>query len=259
MWLVLRFQRSALWPNSHPALELGFCCVGLLGACFFALPHFSGMRSEIHQLGPCWFPDCFSSLQHCLTLDVAHWLRRCFCGSLFALFQAAAHHLPTVSPSVFLDFVYWKFAWRSAPCCSPSLWCTQSTSPPLLHIPFQFLVYYSAFCFCFCFCFLQDKRSVCPGGYDGLSQGWLWEYRMLFICSPVGLLDVSQAGLEPAPGSMGALLFSQCDMAWGTFVWPGGWGCRVFYSSLFFFLPSVALVSQKKFWFTELTLSASVL
>jgi hypothetical protein len=24
----------------------------------------------------CWFADCFSILQHCLTLDVAHWLRR---------------------------------------------------------------------------------------------------------------------------------------------------------------------------------------
>jgi hypothetical protein len=24
----------------------------------------------------CWFADCFSILQHLLTLDVAHWLRR---------------------------------------------------------------------------------------------------------------------------------------------------------------------------------------
>jgi hypothetical protein len=24
----------------------------------------------------CWFADCFSILQHYLTLDVAHWLRQ---------------------------------------------------------------------------------------------------------------------------------------------------------------------------------------
>jgi hypothetical protein len=35
--------------------------------------------------------------------------------------------------------------WRSAPCSSPVLQCAQSTSPSLLHVPFQFLVYYSVF------------------------------------------------------------------------------------------------------------------
>jgi hypothetical protein len=53
VWLVLRFQRSALWTTSHPALELGFHCVCLLGACFFASHLFFGARSEIHQLALC--------------------------------------------------------------------------------------------------------------------------------------------------------------------------------------------------------------
>jgi hypothetical protein len=53
VWFVLRFWRSAAWPISHPALDLGFCCVGLLGACFFASCPFSGAQSEIYQPAPC--------------------------------------------------------------------------------------------------------------------------------------------------------------------------------------------------------------
>jgi hypothetical protein len=45
VWLVLKFWRSVMWSSSHPALELGFLFVGLLGACFFALTPFSGARS----------------------------------------------------------------------------------------------------------------------------------------------------------------------------------------------------------------------
>jgi hypothetical protein len=51
--LVLRFWRSALWLTNYPALELGFHCVGLLGACFSASCPLSGARSEIPQLAFC--------------------------------------------------------------------------------------------------------------------------------------------------------------------------------------------------------------
>jgi hypothetical protein len=54
VWLVLRFRRSALWPTSHPALELGFCSVCLLGAYFFSSCPFSGARSEIFLLSVCY-------------------------------------------------------------------------------------------------------------------------------------------------------------------------------------------------------------
>jgi hypothetical protein len=93
-----------------------------------------------------------------------------------------------------------------------------SEHPPPLCVPFQFLVYYSVF-------FVWGRGLVCPGGYAGLSQEWLWEYHMLLIYSPIGLLVVSQAGLEQASGGVGALLFSQCNMAWRSFVWAGGSGC----------------------------------
>jgi hypothetical protein len=53
VWLFLRFRRSGLWPTCHLASELCFCCVGLLGSCFFALPPVSEVRSEFCQLAPC--------------------------------------------------------------------------------------------------------------------------------------------------------------------------------------------------------------
>jgi hypothetical protein len=83
------------------------------------------------------------------------------CGLLSDLFQAVAHHPPTVSPSVFPIFVYWKFGRRSAPCFCPLLWWAQSTPPSLLHVPFQFLVYYSLVLFCFVF--LQARGQSVQG------------------------------------------------------------------------------------------------
>jgi hypothetical protein len=50
---VLRFRRLALWSTRCPALELAFHCSCLLGACFLALPPFSGTGSVIHQPCPC--------------------------------------------------------------------------------------------------------------------------------------------------------------------------------------------------------------
>jgi hypothetical protein len=48
-------------------------------------------------------------------------------------------------------------------------------------------------------------------------------------------------------GGTGALLFSQCNMAWRRFVWAGGPGCEVLGLLGAFFLPSVAPVSQQDF------------
>jgi hypothetical protein len=56
---------------------------------------------------------------------------------------------------------------------------------------------------------------------------------MPFICAFVGC--VFQAGLELASGSVGALLLSQCNMAWRSIVWAGGSGCQSFDSSWCFF------------------------
>jgi hypothetical protein len=51
------------------------------------------------------------------------------------------------------------------------------------------------------FFFFFAGGSVCPGGYVGLSQGWLGEYHMMLGTHLFGLLNVSQADLEFAFGS----------------------------------------------------------
>jgi hypothetical protein len=127
----------------------------------------------------------------------------------------------------------------------PLLQCTYSTLPFLLCVPFQFLIIQFFF------------FEVCPGGYADLSQEWLWEYCMMLICSPVGLPDVSQAGLELVPGS--ALLLSQCKVAWRSFVWAGGSCCWCFDSSWCFISAKCGFSISAKFWFMELILSASAL
>jgi hypothetical protein len=45
-------------------------------------------------------------------------------GLIPALFQAVAYHMSAIGPPAFPAFVYWKFAWRSAPCSSLLLQCT---------------------------------------------------------------------------------------------------------------------------------------
>jgi hypothetical protein len=112
-----------------------------------------------------------------------------------------------------------KFPQRSASCTSPLLQCSYSTLPTLLHVPFQFLVYCSVF-------------SLRRRGKVGLSRELCWFIPGVAVglvcdacCSPVGLRNISQAGLELASGGMGALLFSQCNVAWISFVWVGGSRC----------------------------------
>jgi hypothetical protein len=43
--------------------------------------------------------------------------------------------------------------------------------------------------------------------------------------SPVGLPDITQAGLEPLSGGTGALLFSWCNVVLRSFVQARGSGC----------------------------------
>jgi hypothetical protein len=137
VWLVLRFWGSALWPTIHPAVVLGFGCFGLLWASFFALPSFSGAKSEIRQQATCCqcvllFADCFSILQLCLTLDVAHWLRRwALCTAIYLTSGTVLS--PTHSqPFCLSSLCLLKVCVEISPLLSPLLWCAQSTPPSLL-------------------------------------------------------------------------------------------------------------------------------
>jgi hypothetical protein len=70
---------------------------------------------------------------------------------------------------------------------------------------------------------------------------------VLLICSPVGLLDVSQEGLELASCGMGSLLFSQCNAVWRSFVQAVGSRCRRADSSWCFFPAKVGCSVSEKF------------
>jgi hypothetical protein len=48
------------------------------------------------------------------------------------------------------------------------------------------------------FFFFAGRGGQSVQGLCWFIPGWVWEYHMLLICPPVGLLDVSQAGSEPA-------------------------------------------------------------
>jgi hypothetical protein len=125
-------------------------------------------------------------------------------------------------------------------CPFPLLWCTQSTPPSVLRVLFS-----SLFIIQFCLVWVFLWGSVCPGGYAGLPQGWLWECSMPLICSPVGLHLPSRFGDSvwwcgrPPVFSVLHGVEKLCT-GWGL-------GCRSFASSWWFFLPSVAPASQQEF------------
>jgi hypothetical protein len=155
------------------------------------------------------------------------------CGLLSAIFQATAHHPPTVSLSAFLGFVYWKIMWRSAPCSSPL------PPTPSAAGPFQFLVYYGVFCF------------VCGVGVS-LSRGLCW-----FI--PGVTVGISHdAYLFTWWSASPKQVWSQCLVAWElscflSVMWCGEALFRMAVRGVGVFL----LLGG--FWLMELTLSASSL
>jgi hypothetical protein len=157
-----------------------------------------------------WFADCFLLLQCRLIWMLLTGSGDELCGPLPALFQAAAYHLPAVGPSAFPVFIYWNFMRRSAPCLPASPMCLLH---PTSSVVCSFSVPCLLFSFFFCGVGVSLPSGLCwfiPGVTGGIPCG-AW-------CSPVGLWNVSQAGLESVSGSAGALLFSQCNMAWRIFL-----------------------------------------
>jgi hypothetical protein len=92
--------------------------------------------------------------------------------------------------------------------------------------PFQFLVYYSVFFLWGGSQSVQGAMLVYPRRSCGNTACRLFAH--LLVC-------FSQAGLEPASVSVGALLVSQCNMARRSFVQAGVSECQSFASSWWFF------------------------
>jgi hypothetical protein len=189
----------------------------LLRSCVFTVLVYWGLVSLPHALSLgqgqwfviwlcavsmlCWFINCFSTLQCCLTLDVAYWLR------WWSLWTAVCPISDSgLSPAHCLPF-----------CLSSVCLLDQLLDPPhfstALRVPgplccMSFLVPCLLFSFFF-FCMLRVKSAqgatlVYPMGGCGSIACRLFAH--LLVC-------VSQAGLELVSGGVGALLFSQCNVA----------------------------------------------
>jgi hypothetical protein len=97
------FQWTSSVAHQPSCFEVGFLCVGLLEVGFFALPPFSGAKSEICQLAPC--------CQHVMTCSFVA-LFDFVCCSLAQEMSFVDHYLPyfrqrpAVSLSAFPAFVY---------------------------------------------------------------------------------------------------------------------------------------------------------
>jgi hypothetical protein len=81
---------------------------------------------------------------------------------------------------------------------------------------------------------VQGTMLVYPKGSCGNTHISCCLFAHLLVC-------VSQAGLELASGGTGALLFSQCNVAWRSFVQARGSECWCFASSWWFFFCQVCL------------------
>jgi hypothetical protein len=132
-------------------------------------------------------------------------------------------HRYNISRKIFLLYrlCLLKVWWRPAPY--HSLFSSALKAPhPLCYMSF------SVPCLLFIFfsrAWVSLSRGLCwfiPGFGCGSSECHLFAH--LLVC-------VFQTGLEPVSGSMGTLLVSQCNVAWRSFVQPGGLGCQSFASS----------------------------
>jgi hypothetical protein len=180
------------------------------------------------------FADCFSFLQCCLILSVAHWLRiwvlwTATC-SILGSGLSPVHCWPSCLSGLCLLKVHVEMRSLLLP---PSLVQLQHPAPSAVcsfSVP-------CLFSFCFFFAGLGEvslSRWLClfiPGVAEGKTHK-SWH-------SSVDLHLPSR--LELVSGSMGALLLSQYNMAWRSFLWAGGSGYRSFTSSFLVFFYQVWL------------------
>jgi hypothetical protein len=247
--LFLRFWRSALWPTSYLALELGFHFVGLLGACFFASCPFSGSWSENHQpalccqhvILVCWLFFNFATLFDFECCSLAQEMSLVYCSS-----WSPAHCWPFCLSSLCLLKVHVEI---SSLFLHPSMVHSEHPAPSTA-------CSFSVSCLLFSFFFFfagwgQSLQGVCwfiPG-----VAVWIPHSAYLLYCWSVSPKQV----------------WSQHLVAWEpscflSLMWHGlalyqleVQSVRVLMLLGGFVLPNVATASQQNFWFMELTLLLS--
>jgi hypothetical protein len=212
---------------------LAFRCACLPGACFFALPPFSGGRSVISQLAPCcqclwWFAVYFSILQSHLMLDVARWFRRWTLWSATCPISGSSLS-PTTSglpafPAVCLLIVHMEIS--SLPL-SPSLVCFQCFCPLCCVLLFRSLSIVQYFFFFFCRARGQSAQGamlVYPSGSWGNT---VWCLALTCLVCRMSPKQVWSQRLAV----VGALLFSRCNVVWRSLPQASGSECWSFDST----------------------------
>jgi hypothetical protein len=191
-WVVAFSQVPEI---SSVAYQPSCCGVGFLlcwftEAYFFALCPFSGTMSVLHHLDPVvsvfwWFAHCFSILQSCLTLDVAHWIWRWALWITICFLSGRSLSLVCCHTFCLSSLCLLKVHLFAPPLFSGVLTALRL----LCCLCFQFLVYCSVLVFVFVFfggAGFSLPRGLCifiPGVAGGIPQD-AW-------CSPVGLPNVS--------------------------------------------------------------------
>jgi hypothetical protein len=186
--LVLVFKQYlccsfAKWLNQETALWTTICPISGSSSAIFK------QQLICHLL---------SAVYYCRLCSLKFTWRAAHCSSSLLQREGGVRR-DTCLPATIAGFVTKSSRGEQLLASPPSLVHSEHTTPSAA-CPFQFLVYYY---------FFVGRGSVFPGGYAGLSQGWLWEHHVLLICSPVGLCLLKRFAVS---GGTGALLTSQCNM-----------------------------------------------
>jgi hypothetical protein len=186
-----------------------------------------------------WFADCFSILQCCLTLDVAHWLRRWAFWTTTCPISGSSLSLAHCWPFCLSILCFLKVhAGIGSLPLSPSLEHAFNVPSPLLCVSFQLLVYCSIF-FLWGFSLPMGLCWFIPGVAGGNTTWFLVLNCLVCLKSPQQVWSWHLAAVW-------ALLFSQCNVVWRSFLWARGPGCRSFDSPwCFIFSKCVSSISAR--------------
>jgi hypothetical protein len=190
-----------------------------------------------------WFADYFSILHCHLTLQVAHWLRRWVLWTTTCPISGSGLSPACWRPFCLSCLCLLKVCREISSLLPPLLQCAFSNSSLLLCVSFQFLFYFSVFFF-----FAWGMGVSLPWRPCWFILGVAGRIPCDAWCSPVGLLNVSQAGLEPATGGAGALLVSQCNVALRSFSQVRDSGCWSFDSPYCFISAKCGSSISVRFW-----------
>jgi hypothetical protein len=167
----------------------------------------------------------FRQLLICHLLSAGHFCRLCYLKVHTGSCPTPFSVVNTCQPAAPAGSVIWKIMQGATP---PLLSGVLKGPHPLCCVPFLLpcLLFSGLFCFVL---FLQGGGSVCPGGYAGISQGWLWECCVPLICSPVDLRLPSRFGASIWQHRSPPVFSMQCGME----RLCTGWGFGVSESHLF--------------------------